>query len=154
MCNPHFCILCKRPMLWLQYTISWLILMWRRVWVEEHFAPFTLYHIDGLVQEICNVNSLAMELILSCTYPSIWKPSICITTYPVQVYQISCRSYAYLNQDISLPFRPHFLLNGDFWESFKEQKRISTSKHVQSRNLVPKLDLFTKYERIWYFYKS
>ena len=30
-------------------------------------------HIDGLVQERCNSNALAMELHLSCTNPSIYK---------------------------------------------------------------------------------
>ena len=29
-------------------------------------------HIDGLVQERCNSNALAMELLLSCTNPSIY----------------------------------------------------------------------------------
>ena len=45
----------------------------------------TLYfHIDGVVQERCNSSALAMELRLSCTYPSIFHLSIFYSTYMLQ----------------------------------------------------------------------
>ena len=47
-----------------------------------HTIPASVLHIDGLVQERCNSSSLAMELHLSSTNPSIWHRSLNFGHYP------------------------------------------------------------------------
>ena len=46
--------------------------------IQDHFPQAALNpYIDGLVQERCNSSTLAMELHLSCTNPSIWTVLVC-----------------------------------------------------------------------------
>ena len=47
-------------------------IMFSLILLQEDYSHY--FSIDGLVQERRNSSALAMELRLSCTYPSIWSP--------------------------------------------------------------------------------
>ena len=68
---------------------------WACVSHEQEFQP----HIDGLVQERCNSIALAMELRLSCTYPSI----CCDVAFWMLIYNGKCiyKIYIMLSLNIS-----------------------------------------------------
>ena len=60
-----FCIKCAT------FTILRVQLL-HRGWVSDRNYETLWYHIDGLVQDCSNSSALAMELLQSCTKPSIY----------------------------------------------------------------------------------
>ena len=65
-------------------------------------------HIDGLVQERCNSNALAMELHLSCTNPSILKgvldiPLIILTLMIALVASVRRDGWCLISSSMALP---------------------------------------------------
>ena len=43
-------------------------------------------HIDGLVQDCSNSSALAMELLQSCTKPSVWNQSVRTIVWRAMIY--------------------------------------------------------------------